>query len=287
MEKLSLENPDKMWVRIENGVYTTPIFVEGTPNPLFNSLPNLPYLTNGQKLRYLGFIEGYSGITNFEFDVLFVVLHGNATVKDSIKLTTRNSIFSNEIFCETGAIVLVFKPCNINDNIALVCESTENVISNAYIYKYRIYGKFLGGNMFFNAWSGLNYTFHAFTQESKKNVARGAHAACFYQKNFILHKGKVHMKTYFPNDATIVKTVVNKTKEYYEGYYISGFCYHSFKALENSIDTIIVERNYGIPMKTYPLKTLFDENIVCGERDGVEPTAEQIREINKAIVIEV
>lgn len=40
-------------------------------------------------------------------------------------------------------------------------------------------------------------------------------------------------------------------------------------------------------MKTYPLKTLFDKNIVCGERDGVEPTAEQIREINKAIVIEV
>lgn len=73
----------------------------------------------------------------------------------------------------------------------------------------------------------------------------------------------------------------------YKGYYISGFCYHSFKALENSIDTIIVERNYGIPMRTYPLKTLFDGNIVCGERDGVEPTAEQIQEINKAIVIEV
>lgn len=40
-------------------------------------------------------------------------------------------------------------------------------------------------------------------------------------------------------------------------------------------------------MRTYPLKTLFDGNIVCGERDGVEPTAEQIQEINKAIVIEV
>lgn len=144
-----------------------------------------------------------------------------------------------------------------------------------------------GENMFFNAWSGLNYTFHAFTQESRKNVARGAHAACFYQKNFMLHKGKVYMKTYFPNDAIIVETVINKTKEYYEGYYISGLCYHSFKALENSIDTIIVERNYGIPMKTYPLKTLFDGNIVCGERDGVEPTAEQMQEINEAFVIKV
>ena len=71
MEKLSMENPDKMWVRLENGVYTTPIFVEGTPNPLFNSLPNSPYLTNGQKLRYLGFIEGKSGITKFEYDVLY------------------------------------------------------------------------------------------------------------------------------------------------------------------------------------------------------------------------
>ena len=28
-------------------------------------------------------------------------------------------------------------------------------------------------------------------------------------------------------------------------------------------------RNYGIPMRTYPLKTLFDENIICGERDVV------------------
>lgn len=287
MEKLSMENPDKMWVRLENGVYTTPIFVEGTPNPLFNSLPNSPYLTNGQKLRYLGFIEGNSGITRFEFDVLFVVLHGNATVKGSIKLTTRNSIFSNEIFCEAGAIVLVFKPCNINENVARVCESTENVISNAYITKYRIYGKMLGENMFFNAWSGLKHTFHAFTQESRKNVARGAHAACFYQKNFILHKGKVYMKTYFPNDSTIVETLVNKTKDYYEGYYISGFCYHAFKALENSIDTIVVERNYGIPMKTYPLKTLFDGNIVCGERDGVKFTAEQMKEISEAIVIKV
>ena len=287
MGNLSMENPDKMWIRIENGVYTTPIFVEGTPNPLFNSLPNSPYLTNGQKLRYLGFIEGKSGISKFEYDVLFVVLHGNATVKGYIKLTARHSIFSNEIFCESGAIVLVFKPCYINENAALVCECSENIISNPYITKYRIWGKKFGENIFFNAWSGLNYTFHSFTQESKKNVARGAHAACFYQKNFVLHKGKVHMKTYFPNKATIVETVINKTNEYYEGYYIFGFCYHSFKALENSIDTIIVERNYGIPMKTYPLKTLFDGNVVCGERDGVEPTAEQMQEINRAVVIKV
>lgn len=287
MEKLLMENPDKMWVRIENGVYTTPIFVEGTPNPLFNSLPNSPYLTNGQKLKYLGFIEGKSGITKFEYDVLFVVLYGNATVKEEIRLTTRKAIFSNEIFCESGAIILVFKPCNIDENVAMLYESSERVISNPYITKYCIYGKMLGKNMFFNAWSGLNYTFHAFTQESKKNVARGAHAACFYQKNFMLHKGKVRMKTYFPNDNVIVETVISKTKEYYEGYYISGLCYHSFKALENSIDTIIVERNYGIPMRTYPLKTLFDENIICGERDGVEPTAEQIREINEAVIIKV
>lgn len=122
MGNLSMENPDKMWIRIENGVYTIPIFVEGTPNPLFNSLPNSPYLTNGQKLRYLGFIEGKSGISKFEYDVLFVVLHGNATVKGYIKLTARHSIFSNEIFCESGAIVLVFKPCYINENAALVCE---------------------------------------------------------------------------------------------------------------------------------------------------------------------
>lgn len=40
-------------------------------------------------------------------------------------------------------------------------------------------------------------------------------------------------------------------------------------------------------MKTYPLKTLFDGNIVCGERDGVEPTAEQMQEINEAFVIKV
>ncbi len=154
-----------------------------------------------------------------------------------------NVTFANEIFCEMGAIVLVFRPCNINENIELLCEGTESVTSNGYITKYRIYSKLIGENMFFNAWSGLNYTFHAFTQVSKKNVARGAHAACFYQKNFILHKGKIHKKTYFPNNSVIIETLVNKTKEYYEGYYISGFCYHSFKALENSIDTIIVERN--------------------------------------------
>lgn len=287
MEKLSMENPDKMWVRLENGVYTTPIFVEGTPNPLFNSLPNSPYLTNGQKLRYLGFIEGYSGKTRFQFDVLFVVLHGNALVKDYIELTARNSIFSNEIFCELGAIVLVFKPCNINEKLVRVCESMEIITSNSYITKYRVYGKMLGKNMFFSTWSGLDYTFHAFTQESKKNVVRGAHAACFYQKNFIMHKGKVHMKTYFPENATIVETIVNKSKAYYEGYYISGFCYHSFRAIENSIDTIIVERNYGIPMKTYPLKALFGKDIVCGERDGVEPTVEQIQEIRKATIVKI
>lgn len=242
MEKLLMENPDKMWVRLENGVYTTPIFVEGTLNLLFNSLPNSPYLTNGQKLKYLGFIEGKSGITKFEY---------------------------------------------IDEDVAMVCESSENLISNPYITKYRIYAKKFGENMFFNAWSGLNYTFHAFTQETRKNVARGAYAACFYQKNFILHKGKVHMKTYFPNDDIIVETIINKTKEYYEGYYISGLCYHSFKAIENSIDTIIVERNYGIPMKTYPLKTLFDGNIICGERDGIEPTTKQIQKINKASVIKI
>lgn len=54
MTKLCMENPDNLWVRLENGVYTTPIFIEGTPNPLFNSLPNSPYLTNGKKIKILG-----------------------------------------------------------------------------------------------------------------------------------------------------------------------------------------------------------------------------------------
>ncbi len=40
-------------------------------------------------------------------------------------------------------------------------------------------------------------------------------------------------------------------------------------------------------MQTYPLKTLFDENIVCGERDGVKPTIEQIQEISNATVIKI
>lgn len=287
MTNLSLENPDKMWVRLENGVYTTPIFVEGTPNPLFNSLPNSPYLTNGQKLKYLGFIEGYGGTTKFDFIVLFVVLHGCATVKSNIRLTSRNSIFAKEIFCEVGSLILVFKPCGINEKIELPFKNTENVICNEYITKYRIYGNSFGNNIFFSGWSGLKHTFHAFTQKSKKNVARGAHAAGFYEKNFILHKGKIHMKTYYPNNSIIIETLINKTKEYYEGYYISGFCYHSFKALENSIDTIIVERNYGIPMQTYPLKALFGNNIICGERDGITPTLMQIEEICNSTVIKI
>ena len=95
------------------------------------------------------------------------------------------------------------------------------------------------------------------------------------------------MKTYYPNNSIIIETLINKTKEYYEGYYISGFCYHSFKALENSIDTIIVERNYGIPMQTYPLKALFGNNIICGERDGITPTLMQIEEICNSTVIKI
>lgn len=176
MMELLMENPDKMWTRIDNGVYTTPIFAEGAPNPLFNSLPNSPYLTNGQKLKYIGFLEGYSGKTKFDFEVLFVVVHGSCKVKNSIKLTTRNSIFSNEIFCEKGAIVLIFKPHNINDKNVDIFECAENVTANTFITKYRIFGRLLGENMFFKALSGLDYTFHAFTQESKKDVARGAHA---------------------------------------------------------------------------------------------------------------
>lgn len=287
MTKLSMENPDKMWTRTDNGVYTTPVFVEGTPNPLFNSLPNSPYLTNGQKLRYIGFLEGYSGRTKFNFEVLFVVVHGSCRVNNSIKLTTRNSIFSNEIFCEKDSLVLVFKPHHINDKNIDMFECTENVIINPFATKYRIYGRRLGENMFFRAWSGLEYTFHAFTQESKRDVARGTHAAGFYQKNFILHKGKIHMKTYFPNDSVIVETIVNKTKDYYEGYYISGFCYHAFKALEESIDTILVERNYGIKMETFPLKTLFGKDITCGERDGIKPTREQTEEIERAVIVKI
>lgn len=101
-----------------------------------------------KEMHYGKFINGKSGISKFEYDVLFVVLHGNATVKGYIKLTARHSIFSNEIFCESGAIVLVFKPCYINENAALVCECSENIISNPYITKYRIWGKKFGENTF-------------------------------------------------------------------------------------------------------------------------------------------
>ena len=287
MTKLCMENPDNLWVRLENGVYTTPIFIEGTPNPLFNSLPNSPYLTNGKKLKYWGFIEGYSEKTKFESEVLFVIIHGTAIVNKNMELVTRNAIFADEIFCHKGSVVLVFKPCNIDEKITLV-KNTEMITSNEYITKYRVYGNPLGGNMFFETWSGLNYTFHAFTQESKKNVARGTDAACFNRKTLILHKGKIHMKTYYPKDSIIIDAKINKTKDYYEGYYISGYCYHSFKALENSIDTIIVERNYGIPMEVYPLKALFTEkDLICSERDGVNPTSEQIKKLRQANILKI
>ena len=287
MTKLCMENPDNLWVRLENGVYTTPIFIEGTPNPLFNFLPNSAYLTNGKKLKYWGFIEGCSEKTKFESEVLLVIIHGTAIVNRNIELITRNAIFSDEIFCHKGSIVLVFKPCYIDEQINLL-KHTEMLTSNEYITKYRVYGISLGGNVFFETWSGLDYTFHAFTQESKKNVARGAHARCFYQKTLILHKGKIHMKTYYPNDSIIIDTKINKTKDYYEGYYISGHCYHSFKALENSIDTIIVERNYGIPMEVYPLKALFTEkDLICSERDGVNPTSEQIKRLGQANILKI
>lgn len=59
MKKLLLENPDNMWTELDNYIYTTPLYVEGAPNPLFNSLPNSPYILNGQTSQYMGFIERY------------------------------------------------------------------------------------------------------------------------------------------------------------------------------------------------------------------------------------
>ena len=274
-----------MWKRQKNGVYTTPIFGKEMPNPLFNSLPNSPYLTNGKKLKFLGFIEGYSGITQFNYDVLFVVLNGKAITHKNTALTERNAIFSNEIFCEKDSIVLVFKPCAINENFSIEFDFNEEIKSNPFISKYKVYGIEMGNNIFFPKWSGLDYTFHAFTQNSKENVARGAHAGGFYQKNLVLHKGKIHMKTYFPTDKVIVETIITKTNSYYEGYYISGLCYHSFKALEESLDTIFVERNFGISMKTYPLRTLFGNDIICSARDGIKPTLNEIMAINNSKII--
>ena len=287
MKKLLLENPDELWVELDNGVYTTPVFVEGAPNPLFNSLPNSPYLTNGQDLQYMGFLEGNCGTTTFKSEVLFVIVTGTCTVNNHIKMTARNALFSKEITCEQGAIVLVFMPKNINEWLHPLVETTEIITKTPYATKFRVYGQKLGDNIFFPAWSGLNYTFHSFTQISKKDVARGAHARAFFRKCLFMHKGKILMKTYFPLDSIVVETSVCKNKDFYEGYYISGFCYHSFKALRETLDTIVVDRNYGIPMDTFPLKTLFKEDIICSEKDGREPSKEQIEEIEKAEIIKI
>lgn len=287
METLTLENPDNLWVRLDNGVYTTPVFVEGTPNPLFNSLPNSPYLTNGETLQYMGFLEGYNGVTKFSSEMLFVVLYGSCSTDKSHTLVSRNAIFSKEITCSKGSIVLVFMPKPIDAQIEPLVQSIEEVTQNEYVTKYRIWGEKLGNNMFFQAWSGANYTFHAFTQISQKNVARGAHAAGFYRKNLVLHKGSISMKTYFPENSVVVELTINKTPFYYEGYYLSGFAYHSFKANDDTIDTIFVERNYGIPMEIFPLKALFTEPIICGKRDGQIPTKEQVERIRNSTIIKL
>lgn len=287
MKNLTLENPNNLWVRLDNGVYTTPVFVEGTPNPLFNSLPNSPYLTNGEILQYMGFLEGLNGVTRFSSEMLFVVLCGSCNTDKFHTLVSRNAIFSKEITCSKGAIVLVFMPKPIDNRIEPLVHTKEEVTQNEYVTKYRIWGKKLGDNMFFQAWSGLDYTFHAFTQISEKNVARGAHAAGFYRKNLIMHKGYISMKTYFPESSVVVELTVNKTPLYYEGYYLSGFAYHAFEANEETIDTIFVERNYGIPMEIFPLKTLFNEPIICSERDGHAPTKEQVEKIKNSTIIKL
>ena len=40
-------------------------------------------------------------------------------------------------------------------------------------------------------------------------------------------------------------------------------------------------------MDTFPLKTLFKEDIICSEKDGREPSKEQIEEIEKAEIIKI
>lgn len=279
-----LENPNNMWTVSDNGVYTTPVFAAGAPNPLFNSLPNSPYLTTGQQLQYMGFLEGRGGPTTFATKALFVLLSGKCQV-NNVDLTARNATFASKITCEQGAIVLVFIPRNIGEQLLPLVQAKEKIIANAYITKYRIWGQKLGENIFFQSWSGLDYTYHAFTQMSEKNVARGAHAADFFHKNLIVHHGEIIMKTYFPDNATIVETRLCKTDDFYEGYDLSGFAYHSFKAITNTLDTMLVERAYGNPPKCFPLRALFGEDIICAERDGCVPDAEQTKAVKNALTL--
>ena len=276
MSNFTLENPQGMWIRYKSGVYQSPLFGEGTPNPLFNSLPNSPYLTNGQTLQYMGFLEGLGGITEFDATMLFVVLDGNATCNDEF-LTAQQATFANKIVCAENSIIMVFMPKDVADTtVRTLVSCKQEITQTPYLTKYRVYGEILGDNLFFAAYSGLNYTYHTFTQITSKNTARGAHALDFYKKNVIIQRGSIEMKSYLPNENLTISTLIKKTSSFYEGYYLSGFVYHAFKAVEDAIDTMLVERPYGIKEpERLPVKLLFGENIYCNARDAQLPNQMQ------------
>ena len=88
---MKIENPSQMWI-LEDGIYTIKTFGEESASSLFNALPNTPYLANGNKVVYIGFLEGYGGTSIFSDSMLFVVLKGRCQTEKR-NLCEKTSLF--------------------------------------------------------------------------------------------------------------------------------------------------------------------------------------------------